>query len=127
MIPGDIEFIILDRDGVINEDSDAYIKSPDEWHPIPNSLEAIAQLNAHGYPVVVATNQSGVGRGYYSEQTLDLIHDKFRKALAAVGGHVDGIFVCPHHPDDGCSCRKPKPGLFLKIGQEFGVDFAKAL
>jgi D-glycero-D-manno-heptose 1,7-bisphosphate phosphatase len=93
-------FIILDRDGVINFDSDHYIKNPDEWIAIPGSLEAIAQLNRAGYRVLVATNQSGVARGYYSLETLDEIHEKMQRELAEVGGHVEEIFFCPHHPDE---------------------------
>lgn len=119
-----MKFIILDRDGVINFDSEHYIKSPDEWHAIPGSLEAIADLNRAGYRVLVATNQSGVARGYYDLETLNLIHEKFMRELAAVGGYVDEIFFCPHHPDDHCQCRKPKPGLFDKIKEKYQFDFA---
>jgi D-glycero-D-manno-heptose 1,7-bisphosphate phosphatase len=119
--------IILDRDGVINEDSKDYIKSPAEWLPIPNSLEAIAKLNRAGHTVVVATNQSGLSRDLFSQQDLDAIHQKMHDTLAAVGGHVDGIFYCPHHPDDHCDCRKPKPGLLLQIAARFHSDFSDAL
>jgi D-glycero-D-manno-heptose 1,7-bisphosphate phosphatase len=119
--------IVLDRDGVINEESDAYIKSPDEWQPIPGSLAAIAALKAAGHTVVVATNQSGVGRGYYTHATLEQIHAKFRRLLQAAGGEVDGIFYCPHRPEDHCDCRKPKPGLFQQIAQAFPVDWRQAL
>lgn len=119
--------IILDRDGVINEDSPNYIKTPDEWIPIPGSLAAIAKLNKAGHTVVVATNQSGVARGYYDLATLEKIHAKMRAALADVGGHVDGIFFCPHGPEDGCECRKPKPGLFWQIAKTFNTDFNNAL
>jgi len=120
--------VILDRDGVINEDSDAYIKSPDEWIAIRGSLEAIARLNQAGIRVVVATNQSGIGRGMFSLETLNAMHAKLQASLARVGGHVDGIFFCPHAPDDGCACRKPKPGLLLEIAERFsqslhGVPF----
>lgn len=118
--------IILDRDGVINQDSDHYIKSPEEWIPIPGSLEKIASLSQKGYRIAVATNQSGVGRGLLSEEILEAIHDKFRYELKKLGGHVEGIFFCPHHPDEGCECRKPKPGLLLKIAQHCQTDIRKA-
>ncbi len=117
-------FIILDRDGVVNYDSDEYIKNPDEWIPIPGSLDAIAQLNRHGFQVLVATNQSGVARGYYDLAVLDCIHEKFMQELAAVGGHVDEIFYCPHHPDEKCPCRKPQPGLLYKIQEKYPLNFA---
>ena len=119
--------IILDRDGVINEDSDDYIKNPDEWIPIPSSLAAIAALNRAGHQVAVATNQSGIARGLYTEETLQKIHDKMQRSLAAVGGHVDGIFYCPHGPDENCHCRKPKSGLLLQIAEKFHADLTKAL
>lgn len=113
---------ILDRDGVINFDSKAYIKSPDEWHPIPGSLQAIARLNQAGWRVLVATNQSGVARGLYDMATLNAIHHKFHQLLAQTGGHVNAIFICPHGPDEGCSCRKPKPGMFEAAIERFGLD-----
>lgn len=119
--------IILDRDGVINEDSDEYIKSPQEWLPIAGSLVAIVQLNRAGHTVVVATNQSGVGRGYYSLETLNNIHQKMRDELAKLGGHIDAIFFCPHTPEENCDCRKPKPGLFQQIGKKYNTDFKDAL
>lgn len=117
-----MNYIILDRDGVINFDSDQYIKSPDEWHPIPGSLEAIARLNRHGYRVLVATNQSGVARGLYDIGILDQIHEKLMQELAAVGGYIDEIFFCPHHPEDNCTCRKPKPGLIHQIKAKYDVN-----
>lgn len=115
-------FIILDRDGVINYESDEYIKSPDEWLPIPGSLEAIAQLNRSGYRVLIATNQSGVARGYYDLATLEDIHEKLLRELAAVGGYVDEIFFCPHHPDEACFCRKPKPGLLYQMTEKYPLE-----
>jgi D-glycero-D-manno-heptose 1,7-bisphosphate phosphatase len=114
-----MRLVILDRDGVINEDSDDYIKSPQEFVPLPGSLEAIARLNAAGYRVAVATNQSGVARGLFDLAALKAIHDKLRSLLAAVGGHIDGIFYCPHKPDDQCDCRKPEPGLLRQIAEAF--------
>jgi D-glycero-D-manno-heptose 1,7-bisphosphate phosphatase len=116
-----MKLIILDRDGVINHDSSDYIKSPDEWKPIPGSLEAIARLNRAGFRVVVATNQAGIERGLFVRAALDGIHDKMRAALAQVGGHIDSIFVCPHKPESDCDCRKPRPGLFDQISRHYGV------
>lgn len=120
-----MSIIILDRDGVINFESDVYIKTPDEWRPIPGSLEAIATLNRAGYRVVVATNQSGVARGLYDLEMLDCIHEKLIRELAVVGGYIEEIFFCPHHPQENCECRKPKPGLLHRIQQKYAIDFAK--
>src|ERR1700730_7577505 len=117
-----VKLIVLDRDGVINRDSDQFIKSPEEWRPIPGSLEAIARLNHAGFRVVVATNQSGIGRGLFDMATLNAIHEKMHKALAQVGGRVDALFYCPHTADSACQCRKPKPGMLVEIGQRFGID-----
>lgn len=117
-----MQLIILDRDGVINYDSEFYIKSPQEWLPIPGSLEAIARLNQAGYQVVVATNQSGVGRGLYDVATLNKIHEKMHTELARVHGKIDAIFYCPHTPDDHCSCRKPKPGLLYQIADHYQIS-----
>jgi len=117
-----LKLIVLDRDGVINRDSEQFIKSMDEWRPIPGSLEAIARLNHAGYRVVVATNQSGIGRGLFDMATLNAIHEKMHKALAQVGGRVDALFYCPHTADADCECRKPKPGMLREIGLRFGVD-----
>jgi D-glycero-D-manno-heptose 1,7-bisphosphate phosphatase len=116
--------IVLDRDGVINHDSDQFIKSPDEWRAIPGSLEAIARLNHAGYRVVVATNQSGVGRGLLDFATLNAIHDKMHRALAQAGGRIDAVFFCPHTADSRCECRKPKPGMLQEIGVRFNVAVA---
>ena len=119
-----MKLIILDRDGVINVDSAEYIKSPAEWKPIPGSLEAIARLNQDGYHVVVATNQSGIGRGLFEVATLNAIHDKMHKALGLVGGRIDAVFFCPHAQDAGCNCRKPKPGLLEDIAHRFKTELA---
>ena len=116
------KLIVLDRDGVINYDSEHFIKSPDEWRPIPGSLEAIARLNHAGFRVVVATNQSGLGRGLFDMARMISIHEKMYKALAQVGGRIDAVFYCPHAADSDCQCRKPKPGMLAEIGQRFGVD-----
>lgn len=117
-----MKLVILDRDGVINHDSDAYIKSPEEWIPVPGSLEAIARLNREGYRVIVASNQSGVARGLFSMDTLGRIHGKMLDAVRAKGGEIDAIFFCPHGPDDGCNCRKPLPGLFEEIAQRLKIN-----
>jgi D-glycero-D-manno-heptose 1,7-bisphosphate phosphatase len=113
--------IILDRDGVINHDSDNYIKSPEEWRPIDQSLEAISKLKHAGWVVVVATNQSGVERGLFDINTLHAIHNKMMAAVAEKGGHIDSIFFCPHAPASGCDCRKPASGLLKDIAKRFGI------
>ncbi len=117
-----MKLVILDRDGVINHDSDSYIKGPDEWRPIRGSLEAIARLNHAGYHVVLATNQSGVGRGLFEVSTLNAIHDRMHRALAQIGGRIDAIFFCPHAQDANCACRKPRPGLLEEIARRFNMD-----
>jgi len=117
-----MKLVILDRDGVINFDSAQFIKSPAEWKPIPGSLEAIARLNQAGFRVVLATNQSGVGRGLFDMATLNAIHDKMHKLLAQAGGRFDAVFYCPHAADSSCQCRKPKPGMMQEIALRFNVD-----
>jgi len=117
-----MKLVILDRDGVINHDSAAYIKSPDEWKPIPGSLEAIARLTQAGYHVVVATNQSGVGRGLFEMATLNAIHDKMHRLASQAGGRIDAVFYCPHSQDANCGCRKPKTGLLDEIARRFGAS-----
>ncbi|MCI5105212.1 MAG: D-glycero-beta-D-manno-heptose 1,7-bisphosphate 7-phosphatase [Pseudomonadales bacterium] len=118
--------IVLDRDGVINEDSDHYIKSPDEWLPVSGSLEAIARLSKAGFRIAVATNQSGLARGYFDEYGLARIHQKMLSLVEAEGGHIDTICYCPHSPDDGCTCRKPGTGLLEQISMEFQQPLAGA-
>ena len=117
-----MNLILLDRDGVINYDSDQFIKSPEEWKPIPGSLDAIARLCQAGYRVVVTTNQSGVGRGLFDMHTLNAIHDKMHKAVAQAGGRIDAIFFCPHAADANCSCRKPKTGMLEGVAARYNVD-----
>jgi D-glycero-D-manno-heptose 1,7-bisphosphate phosphatase len=115
--------VVLDRDGVVNEDSDHYIKSVEEWIPLPGSIEAIAKLKEAGYIVAVATNQSGIGRGYFSEDMLSVMHQKFRNLLAQhTDLDLDLIVYCPHKPDEGCVCRKPSPGLLDQISEQLEVD-----
>ena len=116
-----MKLIILDRDGVINEDSDAYIKSLEEWIPIPGSIEAIARLSKAGWIVAVATNQSGIARGYYPTEVLESMHARLRELVAQQGGEVGLIVHCPHGPDDGCDCRKPKPGMLQQIAAHYRV------
>jgi len=118
------KFVILDRDGTINRDSDDYVKSPDEWQALPGAIDAIARMNHAGWHTVIATNQSGLGRGLIDVATLNQIHDKLNKALAKAGGRVDAIFYCPHPPDDHCLCRKPLSGLFEQIGDRFGLELS---
>lgn len=116
-----MKLIILDRDGVINRDSDAYIKTPDEWVPLPGSLEAIARLSRSGYRIVVATNQSGVARGLFDLSMLASIHAKMLHAVTAAGGRIDAIFFCPHAADSTCECRKPRPGMLREIAQRYNT------
>lgn len=114
--------VVLDRDGVINRESVEFIKSADEWLPLPGSLEAIAALSRAGFTVVVATNQSGVGRGLISSSALEEIHGRMVQGVERAGGKLAGIFFCPHRPEDDCSCRKPKPGLLRQIEARFGCS-----
>jgi D-glycero-D-manno-heptose 1,7-bisphosphate phosphatase len=117
-----MKLVILDRDGVINHDSPSYIKSPEEWRPIARSLDAIARLTQAEYRVVVATNQSGVGRGLFEMATLNAIHDKMHRAVGQAGGRIDAVFYCPHAMEANCACRKPRPGLLEDIGRRFNTS-----
>lgn len=119
-MPSPHKLVIVDRDGTINIDSDDYIKSADEWQPYPNALQAIARLNHAGWHVVVATNQSGLGRGLFDMSTLNAMHEKMHRSLAAVGARVDAVFFCPHTPEEACACRKPGSGLFEQIKDRYG-------
>lgn len=114
--------LILDRDGVINKDSPKFVKNTDEWLPIPGSIEAIADLSRAGYTVTVASNQSGLARGLFDRSALHAMHRKLRRLVAAKGGHIDRIVVCPHGPDDGCRCRKPAPGLLQRLALHYGTS-----
>lgn len=116
--------VILDRDGVVNEDSEAYIRSAAQWRPIPGSLEAVARLTAAGFDVVICTNQSGLARRLFTKADLEAIHERMTEAVEAAGGRLAAILVCPHGPDDGCDCRKPAPGLLHEAARRFGVDIA---
>ena len=115
------KLVILDRDGTINRASEEFVKSPEEWHPLPGALEAISRLNHAGFHVVLATNQSGLGRGLFDMAALNAVHAFMLKSLAALGGRIDAIFYCPHAPDEGCNCRKPAPGLLHQIEERYGI------
>ena len=117
-----MKLLILDRDGVVNEDRDDYVKSADEWVAVPGSIEAVARLHRAGWRVVLASNQSGLGRGLFDMDGLNAIHAKMQKSVTAAGGRIDAIFFCPHSPQDACDCRKPRPGLFRDIAARFGLD-----
>jgi D-glycero-D-manno-heptose 1,7-bisphosphate phosphatase len=121
-----MKLVILDRDGTINEDRDDFVKGPGEWVPIPGSLEAIARLNHAGWHVVVATNQSGLARGLFDMAALNAIHARMNRELAEMGGRIDAVFFCPHGPGDGCTCRKPLPGLFTTIAERYGISLRDA-
>lgn len=122
-----MKLLILDRDGVINEDSDHYIKSVDEWIPIPGSLQAMARLQHAGYTLTIATNQSGIARGYYDVATLEAMHHQLRTLLAEYGGTVAQIAYCPHHSDDHCTCRKPLPGMLQQLMTQLGATPAETV
>ena len=117
-----MRLVILDRDGVINQESEAFIKTPEEWIPLPGSIEAIARIYKSGYTVVVASNQSGIARHLLSLDTLAAIHRRMKREVEAAGGKIDSIFFCPHGPGDHCDCRKPKPGLFKQIAARYKVS-----
>ncbi len=119
-----MRFVILDRDGVINLDSPDYIRTPDEWHAVPGSIEAIAALSRAGYEVIVATNQSGLGRGLFGLDELEAMHQKLRTLVEACDGRVGGIFYCPHRPEEHCACRKPATGLLDAAEREYGCPVA---
>ncbi len=118
------KLIVIDRDGVLNQESAHFVRSPEEWIALPGALQAVAELTRGGFDVVVATNQSGVGRGLFTAETLDAIHRKMTAAIETGGGRLAGIFVCPHAPDAQCDCRKPRPGLMRQIEKTFGCTLA---
>lgn len=117
-----MKLVIVDRDGTVCVEREGYIQTPDEWEALPGALDAIARLNQAGYHVVVAANMPGLGRGLFDSAALNAIHTKMAKQLAAVGGRVEAIFFCPHAPEEACTCRKPAPGLFHKIGERYKID-----
>lgn len=114
--------IVLGRDGILNVYREDHVKEPHEWQPIPGALEAVARLNQHGWHVVVATNQSGIGRGLFDMASLNAVHAHMMKLLAAQGGRIDAVFFCPHAPEEACDCRKPLPGMLHDIARRYGVD-----
>ena len=116
-----IKLIALDRDGIVNEDSPAYVKSLAEWHTVPGSMNAIAKLKRHNYKVVIATNQSGIARSLFTLDTVNILHQHMLDEIKQAGGTLDGIFMCPHKPEDNCDCRKPKPGLLLQAAKKFNI------
>jgi D-glycero-D-manno-heptose 1,7-bisphosphate phosphatase len=120
-----MKLVILDRDGVINYDSEEFIKQPDEWRPIPGSLEAIAKLTQDGWRIVVATNQSGIGRGLFDMAALNAIHAKMHKAVNQAGGRIEAVFYCPDTAESNSPCRKPNPGMFRAIGERFNVPLER--
>lgn len=120
------KLIILDRDGVINEDSDHYIRNAEQWQPIPGSIAAIAQLSQAGYRIAVATNQSGLARGFFNEQQLQAMHAKLNRLVIQAGGEIAAIRYCPHHPDDHCRCRKPEPGMLVSLLEELNCPAGQA-
>ena len=117
-----MKLVILDRDGTINYDSDDHVRSPNDWRPIEGSLDAIARLTQAGYRIVVATNQSGIARGYFDTATLIAIHDTVQRAAMQVGGRIDAFFFCPHDAASGCTCRKPRPGMLLEVARRFNIS-----
>jgi D-glycero-D-manno-heptose 1,7-bisphosphate phosphatase len=123
----DTRLIVLDRDGTLNADPEDYIRSPDDWRPLPGALEAVARLNQGGWRVVIASNQSGLGRGLFDVATLNAVHARMHKLLAVAGARVEAVFFCPHAPEDDCDCRKPAPGMFRQISQRLGVPPAQML
>lgn len=117
-----VKLVILGRDGILNDFRDDHVKAPEEWFPVPGALEAVARLNHAGWHTVVATNQSGIGRGMIDMASVNAVHAHMFKSLQAVGGRIDAVFFCPHTPEDGCDCRKPQPGLMRDIGKRYGID-----
>lgn len=122
-----LQAILLDRDGVINRERADYVKSWEEFELLPNALYALGRLSALGIPIIVITNQSAIGRGLVSSATVDTIHSRLQQLVRASGGHIDAFYICPHHPQDNCACRKPKPGLFLQAAADFDLDLAACL
>lgn len=120
-----MKLVILDRDGVINEDRDDFVKNTIEWQPLPRSMEAIANLTQAGWRVVVATNQSGLARGLFDMHALNAMHEKMHRLAALAGGRIDAVVFCPHGPKDGCHCRKPKPGMIQEVAERFNVKLSE--
>lgn len=126
-MPGPIKLVVLDRDGTLNEEPEDYIRGEEDWAPLPGALEAVARLNQGGWRVVIASNQSGIGRGLFDVASFNAFNTRMHKALAEVGGRIDAVFFCPHAPEDACDCRKPEPGLFRQIARHLGVPLPQVL
>jgi D-glycero-D-manno-heptose 1,7-bisphosphate phosphatase len=122
MHPHHPKLVILGRDGVLNRYRDDHVKAPEEWQPLPGALEAVARLNQAGWHAVVATNQSGIGRGLVDMASLNAVHRHMMQLLIEKGGRIDAVFFCPHAPDEQCDCRKPLPGLMRQIAERYGID-----
>ena len=122
-----VKLVILGRDGILNDFRDDHVKAPEEWSPIAGALEAVSRLNHAGWHVVVATNQSGIGRGMIDMASVNAVHAHMLKQLQLAGGRIDAVFFCPHTPEDGCDCRKPQPGLMLDIGKRYGIDLKQVV
>ena len=120
----DLRLVVIDRDGTLNRDPEDFLHGPDDWEPLPGALEAVARLNEAGWRVVVASNQSGLGRGLFDVDTLNAVHARMHKALARVGGRIDAVFFCPHAPEDACDCRKPHPKMVNDACEDYAVDKA---
>lgn len=120
-----VKLVVLDRDGTLSPDPEDFVRAPEDWVPLPGALEAVARLNHGGWRVVLASNQSGLGRGLFDVATLNAVHARMHKLLAAAGGRIEAVFFCPHAPEDDCACRKPAPGLFLDIARRMGVPPAQ--
>jgi D-glycero-D-manno-heptose 1,7-bisphosphate phosphatase len=120
-----IKLVILGRDGILNEYREGHVAAPEEWQPVPGAMEAVARINHAGWHVVVATNQSGIGRGMIDMSAVNAVHAHMNRELMVQGGRIDAVFFCPHTPEDECDCRKPKPGLMLEIGRRYGLDLAQ--
>lgn len=118
------KLVILGRDGILNEYREEHVTTPEEWQPVPGALEAVARINHAGWHVVVATNQSGIGRGMIDMAAVNAVHAHMNRQLQVAGGRLDAVFFCPHTPEDNCDCRKPKPGLLLDVGRRYGIDLA---
>ncbi len=123
--PHSLKLVILGRDGILNQFREGHVTAPEEWVPVPGALEAVARLNHAGWHVVVATNQSGIGRGMIDMSAVNAVHAHMNRELQRVGGRLDAIFLCPHTPEDDCACRKPRPGMPLEIGRRYGVGLAQ--
>ena len=120
-----MKLVIVDRDGTLNYEREGYIQTPEQWEPIPGALDAIARLNHAGFHVVIVANLPGLGRGLYDVDALNAVHARMQRELAQAGGRIEAVFFCPHAPDEGCDCRKPKPGLFEQIGTRYKVDLTQ--